>query len=258
MPTGNPYRFLLSLRPCELGVLLKTLLRVKRRVCSIGGWQLWLDPASDLGARLLADHDYEPTLGRCLKVLLKPGDVFLDVGANEGWFTLQAARLVGPTGHVFSLEPQERLWPVILKNLALNGLANCTVLPYAIGAQPGRASLVLTPSTNTGASSLLPGPRRFFRAKQNAQMVTLDQLAELAHVSRIALVKVDVEGFELEVLRSARRLMAEKRVRRWQIETHVQQLQALGTSEADLESLLAANGYRLRMVEGVSVWELPE
>ena len=63
----NPYALLLRARPCELAVVLKWCLRMRRRKFLIGGTKrLWLDPASNLGANLLANDDYEPVLSRCL------------------------------------------------------------------------------------------------------------------------------------------------------------------------------------------------
>jgi FkbM family methyltransferase len=251
----NPYRFLRSIRPCELALVLKWLLRVSRREVVIGNTRLWLDPASDLGVRLLDEGTYEPSVSRCLEQLLQPGGVFLDVGANEGWFTVQAARLVGPEGRVFSIEPQQRLWPVILRNLALNALTNCVVLPLAISSSPGQATLTLAPTLNAGASTLAPSRRQSLWRRQPVTLVALDGIAALNR-ERIALAKVDVEGYEVDVIRSATGLMRDRRIQRWLIETHPEQLQRLGTSVQQLESLLAEHGYQARSLEGNTVWEL--
>lgn len=256
MKHPNPYQFLYSIRPCELGAFLKFLLRVSRREYAFDGQNMWLDPASDLGVRLLAEGDYEPAMGRCLRELLKAGDTFLDVGANEGWFSILAARLVGSGGRVFCVEPQERLWPVILHNLALNRLTNCVLLPYAISSNPGSAALTLTPTMNSGASTLVPSTRQSLWRKQRVVTTALDSIAELRRGPNVSLAKVDVEGFEVEVVRSAARLIAERRISRWLIETHPPQLQQLGSSVGELESTLQRHGYRQRTVEETSVWEL--
>jgi FkbM family methyltransferase len=251
----NPYRFLRSIRPCELGLLLKWLLRVSRREVAFGNARLWLDPASDFGVRLLDEGVYEPSVGHCLEQLLKPGDIFLDVGANEGWFGIHAARLVGPEGRVFCVEPQVRLWPIILRNLALNQLTNCVLLPFAIGIRSGRFTLTLAPSLNSGASSFVPSGRQAMWSKQPVTMVALDEISVLGK-DRIALVKVDVEGYEVEVVRSATRLMTQRKIERWLIETHPDQLKRRGTSVQELESLLQNHGYQSRPMEGNTIWEL--
>jgi len=252
----NPYKFLRSIRPCEFGALLKVILRVSRRPCDLGGQLMWLDPASDLGVRLLEDGDYEPVVGRCLTGLLKAGDTFLDVGGNEGWFSIQAARIVGPQGRVFCVEPQERLWPVILRNIALNQLTNCVLLPYAISSKPGHGELTLTPTMNSGASTLVPSSRQRWWRKQRVALTALDEIDALHHGRPVALAKVDVEGFEVEVVNSAVRLMAEQRISRWLIETHPQQLERLGSSVQQLESTLQNHGYQRRLVRETVVWEL--
>lgn len=252
---SNPYRFLCFIRPCELAVLLKWLLRVSRREVVVGNTRLWLDPASDFGARLLDEGVYEPAVSRCLEELLVPGGTFLDVGANEGWFTLCAARLVGPGGRVFCVEPQQRLWPVLQRNLALNGLTNCVLFPCAIRARSGDCTLTLAPNLNSGASTFAPSGRQAVWRRQRATMLALDEISALA-TARVTLAKVDVEGYEVEVVRSATRLMTQRRIERWLIETHPKQLHRLGTSVQDLESVLRRHGYQPLPREGVTIWQL--
>jgi FkbM family methyltransferase len=222
---------------------------------AIGTNTFWLDPASDFGARLLEENSYEPALTRCLERLLKPGEVFLDVGANEGWFSVQAAQLVGSDGRVFAVEPQQRLWPVLLRNFSLNRLTHCVLLPYAISSRPGHGTLTLAPDLNTGASTLVPMPRQFLWRKQLVVTMALDDLTVLNR-EQIALAKVDVEGFEVEVVRSAAQLMARRNIQRWLIETHPEQLHRLGTSVGKLESILQSNGYHPHTTQGVTIWTL--
>src|SRR4051812_36476144 len=115
---------LLRIRPVELAEFIKKLLRVSRIEAQIGTLRLWLDPASNLGSQLLLGGAYEVDFTERLSRILRPGDVFLDVGANEAYFSLLAAEKVGDSGHVYLMEPQARLWPVILFNFLLNWRTN--------------------------------------------------------------------------------------------------------------------------------------
>jgi len=253
----NPWAFLLRLHPCELSVVVKWLLRVRRSEYTLGKKRLWLDPASNLGVRLLAEGDFEPELGRCLQTLLQPGDVFLDIGANEGWFSICAAELIGPAGTVIAFEPQQRLWPVILKNLAINNVSNVSLLPYALGTLQGRQRLTLAPSTNNGASTLAASPRERLWPYQDVVIKRLDDVDVVARYPKIKFAKVDVEGFEVEVLRSAGELLASRRVRYWYVEVHPRHLKTLGSAASDITSILECFGYRRVAREGLMIWEAP-
>src|SRR5438093_9364815 len=107
------YRRLLSIRPTQLGCLIKKLLFVRRRVTyAHNGCAYWIDPVSVFGFTLLSQQVYEESLSHVVETLLQAGDTFIDVGGNEGYFSILAARHV-QNGQVLCVEPQKRLLPVI-------------------------------------------------------------------------------------------------------------------------------------------------
>lgn len=246
--------WLTNLRPLELGMFMKWLLRVRRLETEAQGIKLWVDPASNFGKRILREGNYEAELTSAFLELLHPGQTFVDVGANEGWFSMLAAKLVGPTGQVIACEPQERLWPAILKNLMANGFANVQLLPFAIGREAGRGQINLYPSVNTGSSHIC-GTRRRWEATQPIEVVPLSVVLGSVADRRIDLMKIDVEGFELQVLQGAGDHLGST-IRRIVVEIHPGPLQALGSSEADVVQLLQSKGYRRDVVAGVDSWEL--
>jgi len=246
--------WLTRLRPLELAEFLKWVLRIRRQVIEVDGLRVWVDPASNVGSRLLAEGCYEAPLSECVTRLLQPGDTFCDVGANEGWFSILASKSVGPAGRVIAIEPQARLWPVILENTSLNRAANVTLQPFATAAQEGEADIRLYPSVNTGASSL-GGAKRRCETMQRVSVLTLARLIEGAGLARIDLMKIDVEGFELEALRGAGDHLGTT-IRRIVVEIHDAQLAARGESVDHVKALLTGRGYRTRTVAGVEVWEL--
>ena len=77
-----------------------------------------------IGLHLVADGVYEPELASFLRDHLRPGGVFVDVGANVGVFTVMAARMVGPSGRVIAIEASPRVYPYLAHNVRTNGLEN--------------------------------------------------------------------------------------------------------------------------------------
>jgi FkbM family methyltransferase len=246
--------WLTNMRPLELGIFMKWLLRVRRLETEALGIKLWVDPASNFGKRVLREGNYEADLTRAVGQLLQPGQTFVDVGANEGWFSMLAAKLVGSSGRVLACEPQERLWPVITKNIFLNGFANVQLLPFAVAEQPGEAVINLYPSVNTGSSNISNTKRRW-ETQQRIKLLPLTDILGSLRGGNVDLMKVDVEGFEHKVLLSAGEHLGST-IKRLVVELHPAQLEALGSSESQVVALLESHGYLKRVVGGVDVWEL--
>src|SRR4029453_5378744 len=113
--------WLLRVRPAILADVLKRIVGVKRQTAETDlGFTFWIDPVSHFGNELGTPASYEPPLTALVQHILRPGDVFIDVGANEGYFSIVGSHSVG-NGRVWTIEPQIRLVPVIRENLRLNG-----------------------------------------------------------------------------------------------------------------------------------------
>lgn len=122
---------------------------------------------------------------------LQPGDVFVDVGANVGVYTLQAARAVGPSGHVYSIEPRPDTYGMLTRSIGDNGFAGrCTVFNVALGSEETAADL------NTSHDPLNPGATFVSRNDAGAVRVcSLDSLPIPAD-RPVRVLKMDIEGFE--------------------------------------------------------------
>lgn len=131
------------------------------------------------------------TVGR-----LKPGDVFVDIGANFGLYTLPAARAVGPSGRVIAIEPNPVMTGRLRFNSESNGFRNIEIDEVAVGAEPGEARLSIDPR-QYGLSSLAQQAGTTDRV---VPVVTLADLITGSGVSRIDTLKIDVEGFEDQAL----------------------------------------------------------
>ena len=140
---------------------------------------------------------YEAALLEDLRGRLPPGAVFLDIGANVGNHALFAAGVCG--ARVVACEPAPALAEHCAATLALNGLSDRMELHRCgLGAAPGRAALLPGPPGNAGMTRLAPAP------EGEVEVTTLDALAERLEAPP-AVIKVDVEGMESEVLRGGLR-----------------------------------------------------
>jgi FkbM family methyltransferase len=158
-----------------------------------------VDTRDQMGANALVGRYRLPPE---IVAMVVPGDWVIDCGANIGIITSQLCAAVGPTGAVWACEPV----PANVRRLELlrtaNGLKQLTVIPSAIGAEPGSATIGLPPPGRSGWASIT---KSFGMADHATVAVeTLDRLAaESPPGRRLRLVKIDVEGYEFEVLAGA-------------------------------------------------------
>lgn len=168
---------------------------------------IYASPDDPHNAALIAKGGYEPHVEALLRRLLGPGDGFLDIGANVGYFALLAARLVGPAGQVYAVEANADNARLLAASRLENGFDNLTVLQIAAGAAPGL--LALHTMYSTGTTSPLADEAAALLASRTVPALPLDDLIPIA--PRIALVKIDVDGAEPSALRGCTRLLARHR-----------------------------------------------
>ena len=153
---------------------------------------------------------YEPAQTSWFKQCLRPGDVFIDVGASFGYYTTLGASLVGPTGKVFAFEPSPIASQVIEEMIGDSMLQNIILTKAAVGKDKGDVSLFLSTTPHLHSPSILKSDLGFVPIQ--VPMVALDHFAPLENVPKIKLVKIDVEGYEPDVLAGMERLIKEKRI----------------------------------------------
>ena len=178
-------------------------LRAEAEVSVVGGSRMFVRTDDSIGRVLAISGVWEPNVTAAFTHLLSPGDVCVDIGAHIGYYTLLASRLVGPEGHVYAFEPSPVNYRALSSNLERNGVSNVTALRVAVGAVSSSAELFEGPGTNTGGATLSPVLAER-RGRQPAVQVDVRPVADVlprADWARIRLVKIDVEGYEVEVLR---------------------------------------------------------
>lgn len=248
------YEMLLRIRPAQLGDFVKKCLNVKRRlVYGPRGCVFWVDPASILGIHLMREGVYEPQMTRLLETVLRPGDLFIDVGGNEGYFAILAATLVAQ-GKVHCIEPQSRLQPILRENIRLNSAYSVTVHQVALSDKAGEVELFLRPSTNTGASSLF----RHWRigwTRERVRATTLDSFFQDNALRRARLLKVDCEGAEGLVIAGGRQVLGQQAVDFVALEYHPT---IIGVARClETHKALRSWGYVLTKVHGQCIYHLP-
>jgi FkbM family methyltransferase len=167
-------------------------------------------------------------MGLAIADFLKPGATFLDMGANEGFFTVMGAKLCGPHGRVVAVEPQNRMIPVIQENLRLNGLNNVRIVNAAVSDTAGAGTIHLFPNINTGASGMTHTPR-YRVPTQTVATGTLTQILDDENLPHVDLMKVDIEGYEWEMIHGSLEAFSTHRVRSMAMEVHNEILQRRGS-----------------------------
>jgi FkbM family methyltransferase len=162
-----------------------------------GGFRMRVHTAEPMGRVVATSGTWEPHVAAMFRRSLSPGDVCVDVGAYLGYFTLLASRLVGAGGHVYAIEPSAEAHAALVSNLDLNIVANVTALRIAAGAEPGEAVL----DDQQLQSSLRNGEVELAPAGKQVPVRTVASVVREHELPRLRLVKIDVEGYELEVLR---------------------------------------------------------
>jgi FkbM family methyltransferase len=188
---------------------------------------------------------YEPIQTAWFKECLRPGDVFIDVGASFGYYTTLGASLVGPTGKVFAFEPSPIASQVVEKMIEDSMLQNVMLTKAAVGKENGNVSLFLPTTRHLHSPSILYSDPRFVPVQ--IPVIALDHFMPLENVPKVKLVKIDVEGYEPDVLAGMDRLIKEKRIENIICEFNSGWLKRNSMTPARLYERFINLGYQVRM-----------
>jgi len=212
--------------------------RTGERLTEIFGCRMRLD-LGDHGQRWIYFGNFEREETRRVRKYLRPGMTVVDVGANVGYYTLLASSCVGPKGKVFAVEPSPYAYARLCEVVADNVLSNVVTLEAALGSVAGEG-LLYPPPTGNHTPSMVP------KGKESGLRVPLrtldDCLAEWG-IERVDLLKIDVEGFEPQVLAGAGSALRSGRIRAMLCELNDWWLRQAGGSAEELYRLIGSQGF---------------
>jgi FkbM family methyltransferase len=159
------------------------------KIVTTSGMQLILPPGY-LGTQKIAAGAYEPDVTKFISNNLKPGHTFVDVGANIGYYTVLAARLVGTSGKVYAFEPDPANSAYLERNLLINNLENVILIKKAVSAYSGTVRFVNDGSTGHIVNGEKPA------ASVEVKAVSLDDYFSGLKWPGIDFIKMDIEGGE--------------------------------------------------------------
>ena len=216
------------------------------RITWIDGIKLDLRMGTDIARLVFVAGEIDPNEFSFLSNFLKPGMCVIDIGANEGLFTLFFRKRVGASGRVIALEPSERELIHLRRNLRINRLVDVDIIPLAVGDHVGRAKLNIAQAEHAGHNALGTPAAPWVSVVEEAdvELTTLDVLAETRRWPRIDLIKMDIEGSELNALRGADELLTRDRPVLL-IEAEEESLSLRGGSLAALLSWLRTRKYQV-------------
>ena len=208
----------------------------------INGNSMHLSTSGSYPPLAMANGRYEPATTQLFHETLIPGMVVIDIGAHVGYYTLLAAKLVGPAGKVYAFEPEPGNHATLQKNIELNNYPNIVATQIAVSDSRGRASIYLSSLDNGRHSMFQHGLPK--RGSVQVETTTLDWFLETQDLPRVDLIKIDVEGAEVDVLDGMHQLLARSPHLKLIIEFNPTLLQSAGVAPIDFLDKLRSLGFQ--------------
>ena len=187
-------------------------------------------------------HYHERYEAELVAQLLANDDVFWDIGANVGYFTLVAATALAGRGQIVAFEPGKNAYARLTENISLNPYNNIKTYPLAVSDREGEAVLHVSGDIADSSASLfaVAGDQA---GQEVCRTIALDQFLAAEGLRAPTLIKLDAEGAELAVLQGAQGLIAQA-APMFLMEMEEKNLRAAGTSKAAIQEFLTGYGYQ--------------
>jgi FkbM family methyltransferase len=145
---------------------------------------------------------WEPNLTAWIADRLNPGDLFLDIGANIGYFSLLASQIVGRSGRVVAIEPSPPTFGFLQRNLSLNRVRNVRAVNVAVSDREEELDLFLHSENDSGSATGVHkwASQQGFVRGSRVRALPLNSILESGEIEAARLIKIDVEGYEGHIL----------------------------------------------------------
>jgi FkbM family methyltransferase len=249
-----PSHWIVKLSNTKLGILFMKFLRSQKTSIDIGhGVKMYFDYTNPRLSHIVYDDDIEEGVSKqAFLDLIDDGDIVVDVGANIGEYSLIAAQKVKQNGKVISIEPLKETAQTLTKNFQLNNFTNYEVITKVIGNENKKVNLYkqMAGGTMGFVDSTLIG-RKFEKADE-VEMTTIDEILSTRNIENVKVIKIDIEGYEFELLKGAKNSLKNKKIKNLIIEVHINYLKEKGISEKQFYDYLNQQGYVVDIIQETS------
>ena len=219
---------------------------------SVNGSKMYLDETDSL--ELLLNPNYEEMETELFKKEIKPGDVILDIGANSGYYTLIAAKMVGEKGKVFAFEPDPNNFSLLSKNVKINNYNNVIIVKEAVSDKNGQCRLYLYEEDvhnkiNDSSDKFSKryddeNKRKFIEIKTNR----LDDYFK-GYDREINFIKMDIEGSEGLAIKGMTSLFKKNGTKKMIVEFYPHLIREYGLNPAESLDTLVKSGFKVYEVD---------
>ena len=213
------------------------------------GLKIYLELSNPFTWDLVLEKDLEKDVKQEFSQNVNEGDTVIDVGANIGEYTLLGAKLVGDKGLVISVEPDHDTVKSLKENIILNDFKNCLVLEKAVGEKVETKSWYK--ESEEGVCGYLDPCVVNIELKKHSEIevTTIDEIILSKNLNLVNLLKIDVEGFEYEVLLGCNDALKKNKIKKIIIELHPKYLKYKGINEDLIYTFLKKHGFEIKKIQ---------
>ena len=213
-----------------------------RSIYKVNGIKIHLNPLPLIEQKLIRDGKHDPDVERIIAEKLNEEGIFIDIGANIGYFSLLAAK--NNKIKVFAFEPSHRERKQFYKNLNLNNFNNIIIFPFALSNIKETLNLNIARDWNPGLNSIVNTLDTECVYVDKIQCYPFTDVFPKKLLNDIKLVKIDVEGFEMNVLKGMESYMQHMQNADFIVEINDDFLQNAGSSSKEIHDFFDRNGYK--------------
>ena len=215
------------------------------------GLKIYLELSNPFTWDLVLEKDLEKDVKQEFSQNVNEGDTVIDVGAHIGEYTLLGAKLVGEKGFIISVEPAHDTTKSLKENIILNGFKNCLVIEKAVGEKVETKFLYKVSEEDVYGYLDPYVKNKKLKKYSEIEVTTIDEIILSKNLNLVNLLKIDVEGFEYEVLLGCSDALKKNKIKKIIIEIHSEFLKSKGTNEDLIYMFLKEHGFKIKKIQEI-------
>ena len=213
------------------------------------GLKIYLELSNPFTWDLVLGKDLEKDVKQEFSQNVNEGDTVIDVGAHIGEYTLLGAKLVGDKGFIISVEPDHNALKSLKENIILNDFKNCLILEKAVGEKVETKSLYKVSEEDVYGYLDPYVLNKKLMKHSEIEVTTIDEIILSKNLNLVNLLKIDVEGFEYEVLLGCNDALKKNKIKKIIIELHPKYLKYKGINEDLIYTFLKKHGFKIKKIQ---------